>query len=188
MSRRSRCARRAPSSSRPSRCPHSSRGGGDDDRVDRPGGFHGGAQRQFGISEAMSHLDTVAGDGSRLERGERDAASCGRSDDDRARPDLCGFDPGRSRLVEDRPEPGIAATGTRLAASALANARGMTASNTPARDTAPSFRTTSSRRGSSTTRDLRSAGEQHPAAAPPEPVTDEVRAERPEVLGARASR
>ena len=34
-------------------------------------------------------------------------------------------------------------------------------------------------------RHLRAAGEEHPAAAPPEPVIDEVGAERPEVLGPR---
>ena len=83
------------------------------------------------------------------------------------------------------PKRGLDPPSVACAASALTKARGMTACKTASREATPSVRTTSSRRGRSTTPTSEPAGEEHLARAPPEIVADEVGAERAEVLGSR---
>ena len=89
---------------------------------------------------------------------------------------------GSSKIGPNRglPPPSLA-----WLASALAKARGMTASSTPARETDVVGAHHLEQAGLVDDRHLRAAGEEHLAAAPPESVADEVGAERPEVLGAR---
>ena len=95
------------------------------------------------------------------------------------------WDLGGTRLFEDRPEPGVAAAAADLASLGRGERAGDDGPEHPgeADHVVATYHLEEARLLDD--RHLRAAGEEHPAGAPPEPVIDEVGAERPEVLGPR---
>ena len=107
-----------------------------------------------------------------------DAASCGRSVTT-AHDRTCGgssLDGGR--LVEDRPEPGVAAAAARLARLGRGERSGDDGLEHPGQGDHLVAAHHLEQPGLVDHRHLRAAGEEHLAGAPAESVTDEVRAER----------
>ena len=83
------------------------------------------------------------------------------------------------------PNRGLLAPSLTCVLSAGANARGMTTSSTRGQGRHLVAAHHLEEAGLADHRDLRSAGEEHPAGAPSESVADEVGTDRPEVFGAQ---
>src|ERR1035437_6962870 len=89
-------------------------GRSNDDSVDRTGSVDDGVQRVGSLAEAVSELSQVTLDGPGLKRGSNRRGQTWAVGHDDTGPHLRRCDLGRPWLVEDRPEPGIAAAGARL--------------------------------------------------------------------------
>ncbi len=145
-----------------------------------PSRFDDGVQRVGGVAEALRDLDAVTGDGPSLERGREGRGQEWAVGDDGTGSHLRRRDLGGGRLVEDRPEPRVAAAATGLAGLGRGEGAGDDVLEHPGEGDHPVAAHHLEKAGLVHHRHLRAAGEEHLAAAPPESVTDEVGAERPE--------
>ena len=160
-------------------------GGGDDDGVDRTVGFDdrvqrvGRRRRSRAPNSTWWHRMDRASSAAVERRGQTRAVG-----DDDTGPHLCRCDLGRGRLVEDRTEPGIAAAGARLLGLGFGQGTGKDHVEHPGEGDHMVGAHHFDEAGFVDDGHFRTAGEEHPAGAPPESFTDQVGAERTEVLGA----